>query len=657
MPKIQGYEDQIGAQGGITTRASATDFGAQVGAGMQQLGAGIEAVGDTIFKGVETQDVTNVHVQMAKARDEWTQELQNRKNSATPGDDTFAPTVMRDMEGWVAKAAESAKTTKGRRLYETMGANLVSEFGQRAIQIQADLAAQDAINKYDLLKSSLGSVAYNDFSQAESAHAQAVAAIDDPGGIFAKVPAPVRDKFKQQIQEDLNFAAGRGFVRQGDGAAKLLGSIAPDIMAQYKPFDHLMKVGAAPGARVNITPETMAKAPEIAPMAAEAGLNTNIIMAQTDMAPGQDPVAAMPKFVRQYAGDYTKALAAFQMGDEAFKAHLIEHGATWQENLPEATATYINTVLEKAGQIPPVDGPGEDAPTPEVVEPRAAAATGLPFFRGLNWEQQDALVKESIQIQDMRLRMGRAAREEAKYQKEEAQNTEMDSVLRQVVENKTTYAKILDNKILDWNQKKLMGDYLQRLQDERTARAEGQSNPSEVRRLMLRIHAADADPTKTYNMEPIMESFRRGGINTREFMLLRGELEQMKDGSSSGFAKRLHTFREAVYTGFVQSIQGSAQKDKAVAAWYAFWDDLDQKVAAKRKANEDPSSLLDPNSKDFVGGRDRLRTFMSSPQAVLEDGARRVAEAEATRIPVGRDKVKAGELYKDDKGNVLRRKD
>src|SRR5262245_27001428 len=105
MPRIETYEENVMPQGMLNTRADPNDFGAQVGAATQQLGGAIGDVANELHQYNVTQDVTDVHVNMAKARAEWTQTLADRANAAQPGDDTFAPSVMKDMEDYFRKGA------------------------------------------------------------------------------------------------------------------------------------------------------------------------------------------------------------------------------------------------------------------------------------------------------------------------------------------------------------------------------------------------------------------------------------------------------------------------------------------------------------------------------------------------------------------------
>src|SRR6185436_1284142 len=148
MPQIQTYDDHIAPQGGLNVQASPADFGAQIGQATERFGGAVQGVAEEIHQYNTTQDVTNVHVNMAKARAEWTKTYQDRANSAQPGDETFAPTMMKDMADYFQKGAASATTPAGKRLWAQMSASMTSEFGVRAVDTQGDLAAKDAVNKY-----------------------------------------------------------------------------------------------------------------------------------------------------------------------------------------------------------------------------------------------------------------------------------------------------------------------------------------------------------------------------------------------------------------------------------------------------------------------------------------------------------------------------
>lgn len=65
-----------------------------------------------------------------------------------------------------------------------------------------------------------------------------------------------------------------------------------------------------------------------------------------------DPVASlaaaaqyMASEARTFGGDYAKALAAYNTGDEAVKAAVTAYGANWLQHMPSETITYVQSIM------------------------------------------------------------------------------------------------------------------------------------------------------------------------------------------------------------------------------------------------------------------------------------------------------------------------
>ena len=65
-----------------------------------------------------------------------------------------------------------------------------------------------------------------------------------------------------------------------------------------------------------------------------------------------DPVASlaaaaqyMASKARTFGGDYAKALAAYNAGDEAVKAAVAAYGANWLQHMPSETITYVQSIM------------------------------------------------------------------------------------------------------------------------------------------------------------------------------------------------------------------------------------------------------------------------------------------------------------------------
>lgn len=620
MPRIQGYEDHVVAQGAIQAQAGPDDFGAGVGRGIEKLGSAVGDLGDRFYKMREAQDVSNVHVNFAKARADWTQKLAERERNAIPGDDTFAESLMKDMDEAFAQGVEDAKTPRGREVYQSLASKLVSEFGQRAVFIQSELSARDAVNKYGALVDALGNTVRTDPAQLDAAVAQGHTAIDDPSGMFSKVDQAARDKFKAQLKDDANLAAGQWYAE--NRPAELLDSLAPEKLAEFKPWEQLLNAAAVPGGRVQVGPETSAKAPQVIAAASAKNLLPNVLLAMQDVTPGSTPEAQasdLQTLADRYGGSYQKAITAFYVGTDAFDALLKRYEGLWAENLPVWAKVKVDEVMTKAGLVPsegqPADAPGDGQP----------ATSSLKFFSELPWKTQDALLKTSVQTLNAQISLAARVRAEQEHQKEVQQETRLNELVQKVYDPKgygsISQKEILADPLLDYRQK----EHILNLKDARIrelkANAESATNPGNFRALVMKIHADPTDPNKIRSVDQLIQVYGTGAINFNEFNQLQTELKRVTDGGTSTFAQRVQAMREAARTGFMQTIQGKIRPEASVAAYYKFTFDLEDKIAAKLKNGEDPSVLLDPASREFALKPEALAGFMGTPQETLAAGA------------------------------------
>lgn len=249
------------------------------------------------------------------------------------------------------------------------------------------------------------------------------------------------------------------------------------------------------------------------------------------------------------------------------------------------------------------------------------------------WDQYlDADNKKSlIEQADVALRAAdtRAERNRlnAEYERKRVQEETMSTFLSRIVApNDQNGGTLTDDEILrdptiDSGHKQHLIDYKLRRAKELAVGAEPKTNPASVRDLMLQIHANPDDPRKTYNMDPVMEAYREGRISTPEMQMLRKEVEQLRDGNTSGFQKDLQHARQAVYTSLTRSTFGQVSPERAADAAYRFDRDLETAVAAKRAKNEDPRVLLTPGHKEYMLSPDRIQSYMRGGSAALSAAA------------------------------------
>lgn len=180
MAEIRPYTSQIVAQG---ARADAADFGAQVGAATMNLGGGIADVSQAMFQQEVQQDVNDIQVQMAKARAEWTTQLRDRANQAKPGDQTFTPKLMDDMDKYFEGLSQNVRTSRGKQVFATLSANMKADFLARGVATQAKLAADGAKLNVQQLQDASGQTVFNDPTQRQSVLGNMAGYIDNLTGI------------------------------------------------------------------------------------------------------------------------------------------------------------------------------------------------------------------------------------------------------------------------------------------------------------------------------------------------------------------------------------------------------------------------------------------------------------------------------------------
>ena len=666
MPVIQQYEDKVGAQGQLNVHANANDFGAQIGEGMQRLGAGMADVADATAKYVITKDTTEQHVNLASARDEWTLAMEARKNEAKPGDDTFAQTLHKDMADYFTQGSEAAKTGAGRRLWKTMGATMSSEFHTRAVGIQSQLDAQEAIVQNDKLHQKLGNTAYTDPSQAEAIMAQGIEAIRDPASIYHRVPESIRNDYEQKLVRSISLSAMKGIVR--DNPFAVMGALDPEQLKLFKPFEKLLELSKVPGGRIDISPTTMAKAAEILPAASAKLVNPNITLAQVDVEGDKaDPKAqidTMHALLNKYGGEYSMALAAYQMGTEAFEKHQQAYGANWQSNLPPAVAEYVDTVTKKAGwaesAAPAVTAEGQATQVPPAAAPPAQGSLefkGFPLTKNLTFQELDHLAGESVRLGTLSLSMKERAREQEEREKKEEQKKVM-TTFDQAIFHPEQYGKFDSNKLwspetkLEPEQKEHLQLLNDRVNQEKKLGRENATHPEAVRELDRRMHLPVGDPKRISSFEDVNAAYWKGDISFNERNNLQTAFAVNTDGDSAGFGPRWNKLQKSTEVMLSSSIQGSIGNKingSAIQAYNEWVADGNQKIASYRKEGKDIEPLLDPRSADYIGNPQKIFSFLPSAKETLSTGAKaEIEKAKQDKTPDG--ELKVGAKYEVQKG-------
>lgn len=703
MAVIQPYQDQIAPQGVLNTQASPDQFGANVGAAMQNVGAAGMAISEALYQRETEADVTNVHVQMAKKRAEWQQKLEDMKNATQPGDETFVPRVMQGVQTDLETLGQQFKTKAGQRTFARMSADMTAMFGQEAIGVQSTLNGQFAKNQYVDLSNSLGNVAIQDHTQVASLLKQAREAIDDPDGRFARVPEATREAFRRDIDTEIKAAAARGFARRYPNA--VLGALpedtrgvvrevvadpptpgqVPDLKAsdvkpfappqiaavarrveQPSPYDAAfqtaaniynldpreLKLRAVVESGLNPGAVSPKNAGGIMQMTPETAARLNV-----DRMDPQQAIMGAAKLLAEY-----KAKAGGDMAKVDMMYYGGESGTAWGDNTRQYAANMaaLRQSVGLGSQLPPEAFAPPESTRVGQSRDWKKPTTGIDFIDSLPADKFFAVLTEAERYQrayDTQSERARMDQERLEKKQREAQmNTYLDRIINPNDQNggQLSEIEIMGNSVLHYTDKKALIDYRFTRARELAAQNEPRSNPAEVRRLMTLVHADPDNPAKTYNMDPIMEAYAQNRISTPEMQLLRKEVEQLRDGNTNPFQRDVNNARNAVYTALTRSILGQAQPEVAADAAYRFNVDMERQIAQLRKENKDPRVLLDPASREYLLRPERIQSFMSTSASAISRAAGAAVAKEAPKLPTWEayDTLPSGAQFTDPKGNV-----
>lgn len=482
MPQIPVYSAETRATGPTASRAaSAADFGAGPSEGLQTLGGDIQQVAHIQYEQLARDDVTNVRVEMAKARAELDVQFKDEATKAPPGDTTFEQRFNERVRDTLNAKAGGAQTKEGQRTMALLQAELTGHYAEKAGIFAIQSAGVKAKQSWETSMNAFGSSLITDPTQYESVLRQAMAEINDPNGQYGRLDGATRGELERKARQVLAAAHIQGLVDNG----------APEL-ARKKLMDGALDTEIAAADKQRLIKE------------ADVGIRM------------KDTAAERQELIRKRAE---------------------------QDAQEGVMSNYISRIINSKSE----GGPLSDQ-------------------------------------------------------------------------------EIISNTVITAAQKEHMLEYKLRRAREMAALGESRTNPGEVRKLLLDIHAADDDPRKAYNMDGVMDAYTKGKISTPEMLLLRKEVEQLRDGNTQGFQKSMQNARNAVYTMISRSTLGQIQPEVAADAAYRFGADLERAVAEKRKNNEDPRVLLDPSSKEYLLSPARVGTYIApARQALAAEAGKTVA--------------------------------
>lgn len=211
MPQIPQYTPEVEASSRGLPEPHASPTG--IGTAIAGFGKALGDVGDALYEYQEQNEVADVQTQMAQARATWTVELEKRANSPHANDPDFADTFSQDFSNSISKIGDNVSTRAGRLAFQQQTAELTSHFAQTAGMFQVAAAGVKAKQDYLTLLDANRNTVLTDPFQFDSVLRSTEAALSDPKGPYANMPADARDLLTRKTRADLALSAAEGAIR------------------------------------------------------------------------------------------------------------------------------------------------------------------------------------------------------------------------------------------------------------------------------------------------------------------------------------------------------------------------------------------------------------------------------------------------------------
>ncbi len=628
MPQINEYTQQNTAQGALGTRqASGVDYGADVGKATQNFGAGMADGSQQLFQIQQEEDVTKVHVKMAKAQADMEQKFKDMATQAKPGTKDFADQMQAQVQDYMSSAQEGVSTRAGASLFARMSGDMNGYFQGKAINFQAQLDGEAAKNSYVDILQNYGKIAFNDPTALGMVQKQGMEAIDDPKGIFSRIDQATRDSFKRAFTNDLNEASVRGMAQHSP--EYLLSRIAPDIMASFKQTTRVSNaIGLAPGEQVitdgprgirNNNPGNISKTSE-----AWGGEVQGKDERYKSFATPEDGIAAIGKNLMAYQNKHglntvSGIVSRWAPANENDTASYIKQVAQslgvqpdQQVNVsdPAVMMGLTKAIIQRengknpysddqlrSGLAAAVNGGRPDtqsngpANLNAFVKDQPPAKIGIAAFDSLPWQKQYDLVQTAEQ--QVRANMVRDNQVQALNDKQTAANQDkaMQGFLEKIQKDELTPDEVMQSP-LNFAQK----EHMLRSIDAQT----NKMNKTDQRvwnDLWTQINLPEDDPQKLVDPKALY-SFVGKGLSLTDMKQLQGFIED-KGGPTYELRKAFLSQAKSRISG-TNPMMGIADPE-GDQQFYSFMSTFQQSITDGQKEGKSLSQMLNPQSKDYVG--------------------------------------------------------
>lgn len=258
----------------------------------------------------------------------------------------------------------------------------------------------------------------------------------------------------------------------------------------------------------------------------------------------------------------------------------------------------------------------------------------------------------AIDKADTEIRAKRSAQEAAyvqnKREREDASDAAGDKYLKKIYEGKADFRaitrEILDDPTLTRAQREHQLDNIRQRTEELRGGSAPRSDENTKMALFLAATAPDGTPGKLYNTTQIYEAAKARKLNVNDATFLSNIVMNGKNENGQKLQSSINAFTSGFNRELAAniSVMGRAQARPGLVseignAYARYIVDEVEKKRNTGKSGEDPSSLFDPRSKDYVGSEEVkariVRDALNQDKAAVRAGAE--APGSYAAVPVG----------------------
>jgi soluble lytic murein transglycosylase-like protein len=392
MPKIREYEQQTAASSnGVgeiqSRRASASDFGAdasQFAQELQNTGFSLAAIQrdaeEKKARRLAQAEMQQAQVAHSTVDADLAIRLQEAAKEATPGDVTFADTIVQEAAAALENAGKSFNTPEAQGYFKVSSAKTLADIRVRANHAQAKISSDGVVLAHETEVRNVTTKISADPSYFTSDVPALAASIRAGNGRYSFLDINQREKLAQQFENETAMVAGLTLAQRNPQGT--LGSVSPNALKANTPISYglsaipkpLTQYADAINSNANRfgVPASLLAAQLMAESAGNAKAVNNadirvtgepsIGIAQFQPATakqyGVDPTNPeqsiqgqanyMSDLLKKYGGDQRLALAAYNWGPGNLD-NAIAKAKGGAVRLPSTTEKYVSKILASSG--------------------------------------------------------------------------------------------------------------------------------------------------------------------------------------------------------------------------------------------------------------------------------------------------------------------